>query len=359
MTYPASLTLVTVTGSAAVSGAVKAGYARLYSAVTLRGPAGALVLGVDERVPLQADGTFSLTVPATNDPDWVPVGFTYRLHLEAGGYTIRGTVSLPYTDTAVDLVSVLNLDVDDPAAGSTYLLLSTRGAANGVASLGADGLVPASQLPGGSAESVDWASITGKPTTFAPSAHTHAISEVTGLQTDLDALDAADTALDARVTDLENAPGGGGGGTAATFVRARVTSGDITTSADASWAIVAGLSLSLPAATGDNVEIAVNCLLDYIGSAADFFDLVVVVGGAIARAASSDTATPSAEGDPALYPDQDVRFRGSTTSMGFTVTAGDLSAGNVVFGLAHKGTGGAKILASASYPFRWRARNDH
>jgi len=35
--------------------------------------------------------------------------------------------------------------------------------------------------------SVSWSEVTGKPTTFAPSAHTHAISEVTGLQTNLDA----------------------------------------------------------------------------------------------------------------------------------------------------------------------------
>lgn len=32
-----------------------------------------------------------------------------------------------------------------------------------------------------------WANLSGKPTTFAPSAHTHAISEITGLQTALDA----------------------------------------------------------------------------------------------------------------------------------------------------------------------------
>jgi hypothetical protein len=358
MPYPASLTTVTVTGTVTRDGVVKPGYARIYSGVTLRGPAGEFVVGVDERVDLDVAGAFSLVVPATNDPDWVPVGFTYRAVLEAGGEVVRGTLSLPYTDTAVDMTSVFNLDTD-PEAGSTYLLLSARGTANGVASLGSDGLVPSSQLPGGSGESVAWDSITGKPTTFAPSSHTHPISQVTDLQTDLDALTAVDASLDARVTTLESAPGGGGGAAAPTFVRARVTSGDITTSADAAWAVVPGLSLSLPAATGDDVEVTASFLLDQLGSAADFFDLVVLVSGAIVRAASSDTATPTAEGDPALYPDQDVRFRGSTTSMGFTVASGDRDGSNVVFGFAHKGTGGAKILASASYPLRWRARNDH
>jgi hypothetical protein len=38
----------------------------------------------------------------------------------------------------------------------------------------------------GSAGSVAWTNVSGKPSTFAPSAHTHTISEVTGLQTALD-----------------------------------------------------------------------------------------------------------------------------------------------------------------------------
>lgn len=41
------------------------------------------------------------------------------------------------------------------------------------------------------AESVAWAGVTGKPSTFAPSAHNHAISDVTGLQATLDGKQAA------------------------------------------------------------------------------------------------------------------------------------------------------------------------
>ena len=37
----------------------------------------------------------------------------------------------------------------------------------------------------GTATSIDWANVTNKPSTFPPSAHTHAISDVTGLQTQL------------------------------------------------------------------------------------------------------------------------------------------------------------------------------
>lgn len=39
---------------------------------------------------------------------------------------------------------------------------------------------------GGGGGSTAWADITGKPSTFTPSAHTHPISAVTGLQTALD-----------------------------------------------------------------------------------------------------------------------------------------------------------------------------
>lgn len=48
----------------------------------------------------------------------------------------------------------------------------------------------------------DWDSITGKPSTFPPSAHPHLTSEITGLDADLAALSAADAALDDRIDYL-------------------------------------------------------------------------------------------------------------------------------------------------------------
>ena len=50
-----------------------------------------------------------------------------------------------------------------------------------------DDLVTWVEIPtgGGTASSVAWADVTGKPSTFTPSAHTHAISEVTGLVSEL------------------------------------------------------------------------------------------------------------------------------------------------------------------------------
>ena len=45
-------------------------------------------------------------------------------------------------------------------------------------------------------EPAAWAEITGKPTTFAPSEHTHTIANVTGLQAKLDDFEARLSALE-------------------------------------------------------------------------------------------------------------------------------------------------------------------
>lgn len=49
------------------------------------------------------------------------------------------------------------------------------------------------------ASNLSWSTLTGKPSTFPPSAHTHATSEVTGLDQNLASLESADAALDARI----------------------------------------------------------------------------------------------------------------------------------------------------------------
>lgn len=42
------------------------------------------------------------------------------------------------------------------------------------------------EVSGGPGGSVAWVDVTGKPSTFTPSTHSHAISDVTGLQAALD-----------------------------------------------------------------------------------------------------------------------------------------------------------------------------
>lgn len=164
--------------------------------------------------------------------------------------------------------------------------------------------------------------------------------------------------LDDRVTDLEEAPGGG---TSAAVTHATVTSGNLDATVHASWTILAGLSVPVAAVVGDEVEFTVSALLDHNSARTDNYDLVVIVSSAIARFASTGTASPTGAGDghPAIS-NSTVQFQGmQNLAFALTVEAGDLSGGNVTFGIAHKGAGGGKVFANATYPLNWRARNDH
>jgi len=67
-----------------------------------------------------------------------------------------------------------------------------------------DGKVDAAEV----ADEVAWSGVTGKPTTFTPSAHSHAISDVTGLQT---ALDAKAPLASPALTGTPTAPTAAGG----------------------------------------------------------------------------------------------------------------------------------------------------
>jgi hypothetical protein len=165
----------------------------------------------------------------------------------------------------------------------------------------------------------------------------------------------------AYVTAAVAAGGGGGGGTAPTFARAHITSGDVTpASSGGVFVPVTGLSISLAAVAGDNVEITASMLV--VQNSTEFYDLAILVGGSIVRYASTGTGTGSGagEGDPSMYPMSGVTIKSMTPSWGLTLASGDLSGGTVTFALAFKGPGAAgKVFASTNYPFRWRVRNDH
>lgn len=66
------------------------------------------------------------------------------------------------------------------------------------ATLGEDGKVPLSNLPDPAIP--DWNNLVNVPATFPATAHTHPISDVTGLQTALDGKQAAGTYADASHT---------------------------------------------------------------------------------------------------------------------------------------------------------------
>jgi hypothetical protein len=161
------------------------------------------------------------------------------------------------------------------------------------------------------------------------------------------------TADSAETTGMKWAAAGGGGGSTLVVRKAFVTSGDVSLNlGSGAWNLISGFSLAIPAAAGDYVELAVS-LMSASGNA--FLDLAVVVSAAAVRYASTDTGTPAVEGLPALYKDPNT-YRTAFSPWAFEVASGDISGGNVTFGVAMKGTTGT-LFASTNYPFIWYAKN--
>jgi len=353
-TFPEGLTLQTLTGSVDPGSTVS-----FTIPVWLIGPTDDMVYR--PRIisaTVDSAGEFTVQLPATDDPQWTP--FQYGVRIYSEGSVLKGALSLPKAAGPYDLADLLITGQAPQEQAVDYLDVSDIGSR--VPGL-VGGLVPEEYLPELSAGSVAWADVTGKPATFPPSAHTHVVADVTGLQGSLDGLttmvgglDTALDELDARVEDLEAAPAA----QAPTVVRAVVTSGDFPAANHASFTPVSGLTLALPASAGDEVELVVSCMLNNTG-VSDFWEACVLVGGVAVRYGSTNTGSPSPDGDPSIYPSTNVTFRGSTIVFGFTVQPGDLDGGNVVFGMAQKGSGNAaaKIYADATWPFRWRAINLH
>jgi hypothetical protein len=110
------------------------------------------------------------------------------------------------------LVAGANVTVAyDDASGKT-MIASTAAGGGGIAEAPNDGQTYGRKSLGWTVldvSSVDWAEVANKPLTFPPTAHNHAIAEVTGLQTALDGkAPAAHTHTTAQVTGLDTALAG-------------------------------------------------------------------------------------------------------------------------------------------------------
>jgi hypothetical protein len=82
-------------------------------------------------------------------------------------------------------VSVVGSSTINPTVGNGDTVNVTVASVGATGPAGANGAAGA-QGPAGPAGTTTWAGITDKPATFTPSSHSHAISDVTGLQTALD-----------------------------------------------------------------------------------------------------------------------------------------------------------------------------
>lgn len=237
MSFPPSLTTRTVTGGFVTypDGKPARGTVRIVLNDFMQGPTDDLfVAPFDQTIKLDENGRFSTILPATNDPQWTPSFYKVVIStLKKDPATCNRTLFGPndfatltaklevgYDSTQpIDLSDALNVPAGI-SPGQIYIVVSQRGVPGGIATLGDDGKVTPTQLPassGGAVEWVDildkpstfphdaitwdeiqgkpdlsgggtitWDAVTEKPTTFPPQSHTHAETDVVGLQTSLD-----------------------------------------------------------------------------------------------------------------------------------------------------------------------------
>lgn len=138
---------------------------------------------------LDAAGQFSVQVPATDDPDVQPNGWTYQVQetLTGGGgrtYNIEVPISAQLTGIDLSDVAPLPPTTGDPTAFVTLQTFNDY----------------VNSHEGGA---TDWVQIANKPDTFPPSAHTHDQADINGLGTTL-ATKADASALTAHTTNTAN-----------------------------------------------------------------------------------------------------------------------------------------------------------
>ncbi len=198
-------TLITIKGQfLRVDGTPEIGYLEFQSRVyTLYSLGSTAIVPSKMPVALDADGNFEIEVPATNDPDWAPVGWTYTLVIRLmDDYSIY-EVSVPYDaqDAELSLGELLPVEPSDGIVPGNYAPLVHNHTASDIVT----GTIAAARLPigvtagtvaagdhtheGGGSGPISISDVTGLTTALnskAPTIHVHAISDVTGLQTAID-----------------------------------------------------------------------------------------------------------------------------------------------------------------------------
>lgn len=104
-----------------------------------------------------ADGNVSMDVPPTDHPDWRPQHWAYRVTfdgIENPQWSKPFRAEVPYNSGDLTLNDLI--PVGSPSAGALY--------------------APINHTHSGL--TFDWSQITGKPSTFPPSAHTHPASQI-------------------------------------------------------------------------------------------------------------------------------------------------------------------------------------
>lgn len=143
MSFPASLTVVTVTGTFLnAAGAPRAGRVIFRTrGVSMSGADDTFVVPRVLAAFLDGAGHFSISLPAGDDPDWVPVGWTYAVTADFGddGRQFLGNILVPYN--LGPTVSLASLAPVPASNGQLYALYNdprfsgTGGGGSGVSSV--------------------------------------------------------------------------------------------------------------------------------------------------------------------------------------------------------------------------------
>lgn len=144
MPLPGNLTTVTVTGKYvdASGAAVRGSVTFTLDTPLLDAGASTYIIETDYTVALDANGAFSVALPATNDVDVTPTGWTWTLTPNFDGADPI-TFSLPTNLTTVD-ITTLSPALPNPSQTYSYVLTSAVGAPSGVAPLNGSGTIAAS-----------------------------------------------------------------------------------------------------------------------------------------------------------------------------------------------------------------------
>lgn len=415
MGFPASATLVTVTETyVAGDGTLETGTVEFTPSTRVYWDSDGILITLDTVVAQvvagvlkNAAGTGSLQLPATDDADGRPSGWTWRVIEKVGGRTTKARyVQLPGSPStrilhtlsdvepaAPGFVRVLtvngippdaagNIDTGasavtsvDSRTGAVTLTDLYAGAAATTAALAAKAPLASPTFTGtvsgitkgmvglGNADNTSDAN---KPISTATQSaldlkaplasptFTGTVSGVSKSMVGLGNVDntsdankpistATQTALDAKATKLIHRS-------------AVVTSGNIqlNTGTNTWGPLTNSPTLVIPAAAGDLIGLSQTVIRQ--ANANIFLDVGVLVSSAIVRYLATMSSTPAGEGDPGLY---HTALPAKSAERRFVVASGDLSGGNVTFTMAIRNTTGASslLLADTNTPFQWSAIN--
>ena len=148
-------TIITVNGlMPEIDGTFAKGHVAFYSSVPVMSSEDETVVVPSYKlVQIGVDGTFTIDLPASDDPDWTPVGWTYKVVVNYNGSRYSFNTVIPY-------------DANDGEINFSELLPALDGGSELYAAF-------SHTHAGGGGSDVDWSDITGKPSTFPPSTHTH------------------------------------------------------------------------------------------------------------------------------------------------------------------------------------------